>query len=107
MTEAHTHGADGLCGAGRRHGVEDLCPAGTDLYERALREGSVRRADADVAPCLVDHGLLHPAVEDPGRLEPVAPAVALHRLLRTSPPRCTPTRSSSPPSTASPPANEP
>ena len=66
------------------HGVEDLCPAGTDLYERALREGSVPRADADAAPCLVENGLLHPAVEDPGLLEPVAPAVVLHRLLRTS-----------------------
>ncbi|WP_262061312.1 helix-turn-helix transcriptional regulator [Streptomyces sp. STR69] len=66
------------------HGVEDLCPAGTQLYERALREGWVNRADADTAPCLIGHGLLHPAATDPGRLEPVAPAVALHRLLRTS-----------------------
>ncbi|XUL89158.1 helix-turn-helix transcriptional regulator [Streptomyces galilaeus] len=66
------------------HGVEDLCPAGRDLYERALREGSVHRADADAAPCLIDHGLLHPAVADVSLLEPVAPAVALHRLLRTS-----------------------
>jgi hypothetical protein len=66
------------------HGVEDLCPAGTDVYERALREGSVHREDAYAAPCLVDHGLLHPAVEDPRLLEPVAPAVVLHRLLRTS-----------------------
>ena len=72
MTEAHTHGAD------------DLCGAGLSLYERALSEGWVSRADAKVAPCLVDHGLLHPAVADPGLLEPVAPAVALHRLLRAS-----------------------
>jgi DNA-binding NarL/FixJ family response regulator len=54
------------------------------LYERALREGRVRNADADEVPCLVDFGLLHPAVGDPGWLEPVAPAVALHRLLRNS-----------------------
>ncbi|WP_043667257.1 helix-turn-helix transcriptional regulator [Streptomyces xylophagus] len=66
------------------HGVEDLCPAGTELYERALREGWVNGADADSAPCLVDHGLLHPAVGNASLLEPVAPAVALHRLLRTS-----------------------
>ncbi|MBK6015291.1 helix-turn-helix transcriptional regulator [Streptomyces sp. MBT53] len=66
------------------HRVEDLCPAGTQVYERALREGQVNRADADTAPCLVDHGLLHPTTTDPDRLEPVAPAVALHRLLRTS-----------------------
>ncbi|WP_405949556.1 LuxR C-terminal-related transcriptional regulator [Streptomyces prunicolor] len=66
------------------HGVEDLCPAGSELYARALRDGWVHPADADAAPCLLDHGLLHPAVADPDRLEPVAPAVALHRLLRTS-----------------------
>jgi hypothetical protein len=66
------------------HSVEELCTAGTDLYERALREGRVRCADADSAPCLVDFGLLHPAVEDLSRLEPAAPAVALHRLLRIS-----------------------
>ncbi|MFE3851771.1 helix-turn-helix transcriptional regulator [Streptomyces griseorubiginosus] len=64
------------------HGVEDLCVAGTELYTRALREGHVLGADAEEAPCLLDFGLLHPAVTDPGRLEPVAPAVALHRMLR-------------------------
>jgi DNA-binding CsgD family transcriptional regulator/sugar-specific transcriptional regulator TrmB len=32
----------------------------------------------------VDFGLLHPAVDDLHRLQPVAPVVALHRLLRTS-----------------------
>ncbi|MFD5598091.1 LuxR C-terminal-related transcriptional regulator [Streptomyces griseorubiginosus] len=64
------------------HGVEDLCAVGTELYTRALREGYVLGDDARDAPCLLDFGLLHPAVTDPGRLEPVAPAVALHRLLR-------------------------
>ncbi|MFF7050670.1 LuxR C-terminal-related transcriptional regulator [Streptomyces griseorubiginosus] len=64
------------------HGVEDLCAAGTELYTRALREGYVLGDDAQDAPCLLDFGLLHPAVTDPGRLEPVAPAVVLHRLLR-------------------------
>jgi DNA-binding CsgD family transcriptional regulator/sugar-specific transcriptional regulator TrmB len=68
----------------REHDVADLCGAGTALYERALREGHVSAADAEAAPCLVDSGLLHPAVEDLSRLEPVAPAVALHRMLRTA-----------------------
>jgi DNA-binding CsgD family transcriptional regulator/sugar-specific transcriptional regulator TrmB len=66
------------------HGVEELCPAGTELYERALREGRVSRADAVAAPCLVDFGLLYPALADLSLLEPIAPAVALHRLLRSS-----------------------
>lgn len=68
----------------QEHGPEDLCPAGTELYERALREGHVTDTDTEDAPCLVDFGLLHPAVADLNRLEPVAPAVALHRLLRTT-----------------------
>ncbi|MBK3565311.1 MULTISPECIES: helix-turn-helix transcriptional regulator [unclassified Streptomyces] len=66
------------------HGVEDLCRAGAELYERALREGQVNRADADTAPCLIGLGLLHPTATDPDRLEPVAPASVLHRLLRMS-----------------------
>ncbi|MGW3120818.1 helix-turn-helix transcriptional regulator [Streptomyces sp. NPDC001107] len=66
------------------HGVEDLCAAGTGLYERAVKEGRVRAEDAAPAPCLVDFGLLHPMVEDLDWLEPVSPAVALRRLLRTS-----------------------
>lgn len=66
------------------HGVEDLCSEGTELYERALREGHVPAGDTHRAPCLVDFGLLHPAVDDLSRMEPVAPAVALHRLLRRS-----------------------
>ncbi|MFE7168977.1 LuxR C-terminal-related transcriptional regulator [Streptomyces sp. NPDC057616] len=67
-----------------RHGPEELCEAGLELYGRALRDGQVSGADADSAPCVVDFGLLRPCVTDLGRLEPVAPAVALHRLLRTS-----------------------
>ncbi|MBM7089292.1 helix-turn-helix transcriptional regulator [Streptomyces sp. S12] len=66
------------------HGPGELCPAGTALYERALREGQVTAAEAREAPCLVDSGLLHPAVDDLERLQPVAPAVALQRLLRVS-----------------------
>ncbi|MFE9765242.1 helix-turn-helix transcriptional regulator [Streptomyces sp. NPDC005808] len=66
------------------HGLEDLCPAGTELYTSALREGRVHREAAGSVPCLVDLGLLQPHVEDMQWLEPVAPAVALHRLLRTA-----------------------
>ncbi|MEU5390175.1 helix-turn-helix transcriptional regulator [Streptomyces tibetensis] len=66
------------------HGPEELCAGGAGLYERALAEGHVTAEAARSAPCLMDFGLLHPAVDDLHRLEPVAPAVALHRLLRSS-----------------------
>ncbi|WP_327316721.1 helix-turn-helix transcriptional regulator [Streptomyces sp. NBC_01235] len=66
------------------HGPEELCGPGLELYARALREGHVSDADAGPAPCLVDLGLLHPVVDDLARLEPVPPALALHRLLRAS-----------------------
>jgi DNA-binding CsgD family transcriptional regulator/sugar-specific transcriptional regulator TrmB len=66
------------------HGADDLCTAGAELYARALREGHASAADAISAPCLVDAGLLHPGITDPDRLEPVAPAVALHRMLRAT-----------------------
>ncbi|WP_369260834.1 helix-turn-helix transcriptional regulator [Streptomyces sp. R35] len=64
------------------HSVEKLCAAGSELYERALREGGVPSRDADRAPCLIDFGLLQPGVENLRWLEPVAPVVAFHRLLR-------------------------
>lgn len=66
------------------HGAEDLCPAGTELYERALRKGRIHVEEVASAPCLVDCGLLHPAGEDVKWLEPVRPVVALHELLRRS-----------------------
>lgn len=62
--------------------MEELCTAGSEVYARALRSGHVRRSDAAAAPCLVDFGLLQPAVDDLERLEPVPPVVALHQLLR-------------------------
>lgn len=62
--------------------VEDLCAEGVELYTQALCEGQVSGRDADTAPCLLDLGLRQPHVEDMCRLEPVAPALALHRLLR-------------------------
>ncbi|MFJ9704640.1 LuxR C-terminal-related transcriptional regulator [Streptomyces sp. NPDC101234] len=66
------------------HGIEDLCDAGTKLYEHALRQGRLSAEDVAEAPCLVDLGLLHPALDDVDRLEPVAPDIALNRLLRGS-----------------------
>ncbi|MFJ7767894.1 LuxR C-terminal-related transcriptional regulator [Streptomyces sp. NPDC097107] len=67
-----------------RHGDEALCETGLELYSRALREGGVSSTTAATAPCLIDTGLLHPAIDDLDRLEPTAPTVALQRLLRTS-----------------------
>ncbi|MET8819288.1 MULTISPECIES: helix-turn-helix transcriptional regulator [Streptomyces] len=71
------------------HGAEELCEAGLSLYARALREGHLPGVEATAAPCLLDKGILHPAIEDPSRLEPVPPAVALQRLLRSSEERIT------------------
>ncbi|WP_217209989.1 helix-turn-helix transcriptional regulator [Streptomyces sp. AC550_RSS872] len=67
-----------------KHSVEDLCAAGTRLYEQALRDGRISTEDAAPAPCLVGLGLLHPALDDLDWLEPISPSVALHRLLRAS-----------------------
>ncbi|GGW62718.1 hypothetical protein GCM10010503_45040 [Streptomyces lucensis JCM 4490] len=68
----------------REHGAEELCAAGKRLYQRALRDGYLPAAETAEAPCLTGLGLLHPAVDDLGRLEPVAPAAALNRFLRSS-----------------------
>jgi sugar-specific transcriptional regulator TrmB len=72
VTEAHTHGA------------EELCQTGRELYERALLDGRISTAESESAPCLVDLGLLRPALDDLSWLEPVAPSVALYELLRAS-----------------------
>ncbi|MCD7440645.1 helix-turn-helix transcriptional regulator [Streptomyces lincolnensis] len=66
------------------HGAEDLCAAGIQLYEHALREGHVTSSDAETAPCLLDLGLLYPAITDVTRLEPLTPVVALQQMLRDS-----------------------
>ncbi|MER6167192.1 helix-turn-helix transcriptional regulator [Streptomyces violaceorubidus] len=66
------------------HGPEELCPAGTLLYRRALDEGRVTERETAATPCLLDFGLLQPSLDAPDRLEPVPPVLALHRLLRTS-----------------------
>ncbi|KOV58565.1 helix-turn-helix transcriptional regulator [Streptomyces sp. MMG1121] len=67
-----------------QHGPEELCAAGTALYERALHDGQLRAENAQNVPCLADFGLLRPSLENPALLEPVPPAVALPRLLRTA-----------------------
>ncbi|MFE1443850.1 helix-turn-helix transcriptional regulator [Streptomyces sp. NPDC058739] len=69
---------------GHPHRADELCEPGRELYARALRDGAVTGPDAAAAPCLLDQGLLRPGVTDPGRLEPVPPALALHRALQTS-----------------------
>ncbi|MEU9172018.1 LuxR C-terminal-related transcriptional regulator [Streptomyces sp. NPDC048420] len=66
------------------HGPDDPCPAGIELYERALREGGVSKREASALPCLEETGLLHTDPRDPARLEPVSPALALHRMLRST-----------------------
>ncbi|MFK4544362.1 DNA-binding CsgD family transcriptional regulator [Streptomyces tendae] len=66
------------------HGPEELCAEGTEVYVRALREGRLRTAEARSTPCLAAYGFLRPALDDVDWLEPVAPAVALHKLLRSS-----------------------
>ncbi|MGC0330592.1 DNA-binding NarL/FixJ family response regulator [Streptomyces sp. SAI-170] len=69
---------------GHTHRADELCEQGRQLYARALREGAVSALATETAPCLLDLGLLSPAVTDPERLEPVAPALALHSLLRST-----------------------
>ncbi|MFF7751874.1 helix-turn-helix domain-containing protein [Streptomyces sp. NPDC007971] len=71
-------------GPHREHAADELCTAGAKLYAQALRDGRLRADQALQAPCLTRFGLLHPAAGDPARLEPVAPAAALNRLLRGS-----------------------
>ncbi|NJP50379.1 helix-turn-helix transcriptional regulator [Streptomyces sp. SBST2-5] len=66
------------------HGVEELCATGAELCERALREGSLPADEARAAPCLVDLGLLRPALDDVAGLEPDAPLVVPHRCPRAS-----------------------
>jgi len=66
------------------HGAEELCQAGLDLYARALHEGRVTQPEAEPVPCLIDLGLLQPDIEDVRWLRPVAPAVALPRLLHST-----------------------
>ncbi|MEV3853968.1 helix-turn-helix transcriptional regulator [Streptomyces sp. NPDC050095] len=66
-----------------KHGAEEFCEAGSQLYARALHWGRVRRHDAKDAPCLLELGLLTPDPADTEWLQPIAPAVALPTLLNT------------------------
>ncbi|OMI88545.1 helix-turn-helix transcriptional regulator [Streptomyces sp. M1013] len=66
------------------HGPDEFCVEGQRVYQRALNDGQVALRDAGTAPCLLDMGLLRPTAEDPERLEPVTPSIALQRLLRAS-----------------------
>ncbi|WP_186581492.1 helix-turn-helix transcriptional regulator [Streptomyces sp. BK340] len=63
------------------HALTDLCEAGSRLYANALRTGRIARADAEVAPCLVEFDLLHPDPDDPNWLRPVPASVALAQRL--------------------------
>ncbi|WP_340377362.1 helix-turn-helix transcriptional regulator [Streptomyces sp. SS7] len=64
------------------HHTEEVCEPGLGLYAHALREGRVTRAEAEHTPCLLVARLLRPDRDDAGLLEPVPPAVGLHRALR-------------------------
>ncbi|MFY1677919.1 MULTISPECIES: helix-turn-helix transcriptional regulator [unclassified Streptomyces] len=61
--------------------MTDLCDEGARLYTGALRAGRIARADADVAPCLMEFGLLHPDPDDLDWVRPVPPSVALAQRL--------------------------
>ncbi|MFF0203280.1 hypothetical protein [Streptomyces sp. NPDC005017] len=67
---------------GHDHRADELCEPGRELYAHALRSGSVTGPASEAAPRVLGLGVLRPAVTDPDRLEPVAPA--LHRTLRSS-----------------------
>ncbi|MGW8745986.1 LuxR C-terminal-related transcriptional regulator [Streptomyces sp. NPDC055782] len=68
----------------RTHGPEEMCAVGMHLYRKALERGHLTEQATGQAPCLLDFGLLHPALDNPGRLEPASPMSALHSLLRAS-----------------------
>ncbi|WP_406726336.1 helix-turn-helix transcriptional regulator [Streptomyces sp. GD-15H] len=73
-----------VTGKAHDHEVEQVCEKGLNLYTRALRQGRIPADEADEIPCPLVLGLLNPAPDDRNLLEPVAPGVALHRLLRAS-----------------------
>lgn len=70
------------CGPHAPHRPDTLCPPGATLYRRALCVGRVHTREAELAPCLVDFGLLHPDVDDMQWLLPSEPTSALLGLLR-------------------------
>ncbi|SFG91620.1 hypothetical protein SAMN02787118_13318 [Streptomyces mirabilis] len=67
------------------HGVDEVCEAGRTLYERALRNGGVLTREATDVPCLIDLGLLHPSIEDriaDERRREARPAAVFEPLMR-------------------------
>ncbi|MEU8958374.1 helix-turn-helix transcriptional regulator [Streptomyces sp. NPDC048518] len=48
-----------------------------------MREGRIPHEDVEVAPCLVDFGLLHPELDDERWLRPASPHAVLSQLVRT------------------------
>lgn len=73
-----------MTGTAHNDGLEGLDGGALNLYARALHQGHVPTSVGAEASRLLHLGLLHPALDDPDRLEPVAPQIALHRLLRAS-----------------------
>ncbi|MET9799592.1 helix-turn-helix transcriptional regulator [Streptomyces sp. NPDC006368] len=73
----------GDSGEGHTHDEEDgeLCDAGKRLYATALRAGRIARTEVDVAPCVVDLGLVHPDPDDHQWLRPIPPSIALNQLI--------------------------
>ncbi|MFG2537502.1 LuxR C-terminal-related transcriptional regulator [Streptomyces sp. NPDC048511] len=64
------------------HDSRELCAAGLELYERALRQGRIARSELDAAPCLADGALVQADPWDEEWFRPVPPSAALARLLQ-------------------------
>ncbi|MER6597437.1 helix-turn-helix transcriptional regulator [Streptomyces parvus] len=73
----HTEGANQT----HAHGNRELCPPAVRLYETALRNGRIARAEVLPAPCLIEMALLHPDPLDDAWMRPVPPSAALAHLL--------------------------
>lgn len=73
----HTEGANQT----HAHGNRELCPPAVRLYETALRNGRIARAEILSAPCLIEMALLHPDPLDDAWMRPVPPSAALAHLL--------------------------
>ncbi|MFJ6510256.1 LuxR C-terminal-related transcriptional regulator [Streptomyces sp. NPDC091406] len=73
----HTEGAK----RAHAHGNRELCPPAVQLYETALRNGRIARAETLSAPCLIEMALLHPDPLDDTWMRPVPPSAALAHLL--------------------------
>ncbi|WP_405658974.1 LuxR C-terminal-related transcriptional regulator [Streptomyces sp. RK9] len=67
----------------RPHEDGALCEAGRGLYVHALQSGRIHAEEAREAPCLGGLGLLQPDTEHAEWLLPIAPSVALPRILHT------------------------